>query len=35
MGYPDTGSKIWLIEDEGNQVAHGYLSALDEKPAIV
>lgn len=35
MGYPDVGSKIWLVQDEGNEVPCGHLSSLNEKPTVV
>jgi len=33
--YPEVVSQIGLVEEEGNQVASGHLSTLDEQPAVV
>lgn len=35
MGYPNAVSKVWLVEDEGNQFASRHLSTPDEQPAVV
>lgn len=34
MGYPDIISKVWLVEEEGNQVSSGHLSTLDKLSAV-